>query len=427
MLKGTIKTIFTGVLILTLGLFSTLVSASSDEGYPTFSHSTDPVTGYTVLSDSISWIPSEDGLTCTVEYDIQNQNGDKYHVEGAKAQLWGENTMEATCTQPMHAFYRATLFGSTYASGQLSIGEPLGHDFEEIKRVIVKAPTCDTDGSAYAIQKCTRCGLEERIDLDDQMKAYHHLWGEIQTEYLAVENILTDRDGAVIPDEDGMPQLDDISTKGIYSIRSFQVCELDPEHVRELGVEEKTLSPEEKAAAVENLKARAIGMNEVALKWEVSEDADGYIILRNGKQIGYTVEEVNYIDKEASSEEFNFYWVVPFKKTTGGIWPGERGKYVWAIGRVLEGVDALKAETVEEGIKLSWDPVENANGYVILSKTGSNKAPFNEPVRVPGTVYLNTMAEEGLSLYWVYAVYTDKAGNIVAAGEVSPYAWAYAE
>lgn len=63
----------------------------------------------------------------------------------------------------------------------------------------------------------------------------------------------------------------------------------------------------------------------------------------------------------------------------------------------------------------------------MLSKTGSNTAPFNAPVEVEGTS-CTVKAEAGkVQFYWVYATYTNADGNRVAAGKVSPFAWAIAE
>lgn len=859
------------------------------DGYPTRDHSAEPVTGYTVVQDSIQWFPSKDGSTCKVEYDIQNGEGETYHVTGAQAELWDEKTLPATCTEPMAAFYRVTLFGDVYASGELTIGDPLGHNWQEIKRVVLVAPTCEEAGDGYAVEKCARCGLEQTISIKDQLEAYGHDWGEEQIEYIPVENILVDEDGNVVLDEKGIPELDDITKDGKYQVRTYQVCKRDETHINEVDLSEeqivlakkgvkayvtdevnvaesnsliglqysefneippfaeieledctkdakfevtfftaedrpvshewitipahhmpmriqiefpdqydyddaivtynedgtysiynkscyrdityfevihcsaagcpndacdekylvangeehdseheisrvqKTKSPDgdhiintdvwkaleeleepvdydeivetygwtedplhnkkdsdpkatrhdtyvlisentatctengevtvqfvckickqvikemtletealghiyqpavgenvveptcttqghydaviyckrcnevlwkreavkiprlahsnelgvhqdakgndesdgpdyeydktaavefvgdvvvdfngnilkgewinnseedltyvgtkagdqgyasyaedytvvgkvytvceycgghrvdlydadlevldvqkstkngypgsitieatyvkdgeeataqgtfdyytsineyqsrvekapeeptpvqpqpevpEQLPAVENLKAATAGMNKVTLTWDAVEGANGYLILKNGTQIAYTTGATTYTDKNASAENFEFYWVIPYQTVNGKNYKGELSNYVWGIGRVVGQVKSLTATAAEGTVELSWSAVSGANGYVVLSKTGSNTAPFNAPVEVEGTS-CTVKAEAGkVQFYWVYATYTNADGNRVAAGKVSPFAWAIAE
>ena len=176
--------------------------------------------------------------------------------------------------------------------------------------------------------------------------------------------------------------------------------------------------------AVSGLNATPTGMNTVTLTWNKSEGADGYLILRGGKQIGYSMTN-SYVDSSANANDFNYYWVIPFAKQNGKTVKGQLSNYVWALGRIVGQVQKVTAQAGKSGIKLSWNAVDGANGYVILSKTGSSKAAFNAPVKTAETSYTDMSAASGVTqFYWVYAVYNNAAGQTQAAGKVSPFAWA---
>jgi len=189
----------------------------------------------------------------------------------------------------------------------------------------------------------------------------------------------------------------------------------------------KPAEPEQKLPAVEGLKAANAGINKIQVTWNAVEGADGYLVLKNGIQVGYTTGATSYLDRNASAEDFSYYWVIPYKKTASGNAKGELSNYVWAIGRVVAPVAELKAEAAKGGVNLTWIAADGANAYVILSKTDSNKAAFNAPVEVTGTSY-TAKAEAGkVQFYWVYAIYNNAEGRRVVAGKVSPFAWAIAE
>ena len=177
--------------------------------------------------------------------------------------------------------------------------------------------------------------------------------------------------------------------------------------------------------AVANLKAKAAGNRTVALSWNIVDGADGYLILRGGKQIGYSMSTF-FTDSQADPDNFNYYWVIPFARRNGKIIKGELGGYVWALGRVIGEIPGVTAEQLSKGsTRLRWKAADGANAYVILSKTGSEKAAFNPPVTVTGTQYTDKNRPSGkVMYYWVYGIYKNKNGAVSAAGKISPYAWA---
>lgn len=181
--------------------------------------------------------------------------------------------------------------------------------------------------------------------------------------------------------------------------------------------------------AVTGMKAKVIGMNKVTLNWNAVGGAEGYFIIgmnkdRKGGQIAFTAG-TSWTDTAADADAFNFYWVQPYNRDeTGKIVKGKLGNYVYALGRNVGNTGKVTATVVNNGVKLSWNKVSGANSYVILSKTGSNKAAFNTPMYTNKTSFIDITASSGkVTYYWVYGVYKNASGTVLAAGNISPFAW----
>ena len=176
------------------------------------------------------------------------------------------------------------------------------------------------------------------------------------------------------------------------------------------------------------ISAKAVGMNRVQIQWAAAAGADGYLVLRDGKQIGFTsgLNSTSYIDNAAKSDEFNYYWVIPYSMNGGYLIKGELSPYTWAIGRTIGKVGNI---TVKPGVMiahsmlLDWPAVQGANGYVVLSKTKGNS--FFNPVKVQTSVgAIDIVNQKGeVRFYWVYGIYTDKNGKRLCAGPISDYVW----
>lgn len=182
--------------------------------------------------------------------------------------------------------------------------------------------------------------------------------------------------------------------------------------------------------AVTGMTTSVIGMNKVKLNWKAVSGSEGYFIIgmnkdRKGGQIAFTTN-TSWMDTAADADAFNFYWVQPYNRDeTGKIVKGKLGNYVYALGRNVGNTGKVTATVVNNGVKLSWNKVSGANSYVILSKTGSNKAAFNTPMYTNKTSFIDTTAPSGkVTYYWVYGVYKNASGTVLAAGNISPFAWA---
>ena len=177
---------------------------------------------------------------------------------------------------------------------------------------------------------------------------------------------------------------------------------------------------------VTGLKARATGREEVTLSWSTLKDAEGYIILRDGNQIGYVIKQSSYVDTAASPDHMNYYWVIPFSHSKNGIKKGKISDYAWAIGWTVAPAGTVATEISPGVITLRWDAIEGASSYVILSKTGTVEAPFDQPHYSSVTEFSDNIstASGTIMYYWVYGIYTNSEGGVLTAGKASPFAWA---
>ena len=182
--------------------------------------------------------------------------------------------------------------------------------------------------------------------------------------------------------------------------------------------------------AVTGLKARTVGQKKITLTWNKVSNATGYFIIRlnaankGGTQIGYTTG-TSYTDSSAYGGGYNFYWVMPFyKNESGNIVKGPVGTYVYAFGGYISKIKNVRVTNSGNALRISWSGDAGANSYVIMSKTGSSKAAFNKNITVNGTSYTDRNISAGqIKYYWVYGIYRDGNGKIMAAGPVSDYSW----
>lgn len=199
----------------------------------------------------------------------------------------------------------------------------------------------------------------------------------------------------------------------------------------EISREEVEVEPDEPAKTlgqVENLKAATYGTSTI-ITWDALEGADGYIVvaideIAHGQQIGYT-STTSFVDKYAKSEDYNYYWVIPyFKNAEGKIVKGELTGYKYAIAQTEMNV---VAETAENGVALTWDAVDGATSYIVKAKAASDKAA-TVIATVTDTEYVdvNASADE-FTFYWVFPCYTNAAGKtVVGSIDASQYVYGIA-
>lgn len=209
----------------------------------------------------------------------------------------------------------------------------------------------------------------------------------------------------------------DMTASGIeYNYYRVYPCVTDSSGKRTVGpsnayVFAKALLPE----AV-NVKAVAAGKNKVKLAWSKVTGADGYLIYR---QVGkgtyayrYMTSNLSYIDTTASDTEYNFYWVFPYYNQENMISVGLSGKYVFALG-VLTAVTGLKAQTIGKTIKLTWNKVAGAEGYLIYRQEGKDSFKYLYMKDASATSYVDAKCSAlDYNYYRVYP-YHKKGAKII--------------
>ena len=113
------------------------------------------------------------------------------------------------------------------AVAEAAKGHKWGEKAEYITYVEV-APTCDADGSKQAYEHCENDWnhTRRRTDLDIIIPAQHTFEGEEKISYVAVKNIKVDANGNCVLGEDGKPQLENGSKRGVYQKVVSQYCKV---------------------------------------------------------------------------------------------------------------------------------------------------------------------------------------------------------
>ncbi len=173
-----------------------------------------------------------------------------------------------------------------------------------------------------------------------------------------------------------------------------------------------------KPSSVKNLKAEVKGIKTVKLMWSAVGNADGYIIYRrigSGKfTYRYMVSETTYTDTTAKTGEINFYRVYAYKNVNGKRVLSEAGNYDYAKPAPVA-VTTLNAKaTGINTVKLTWNKVADADGYIIYRRIGNGQ--FTYRYMVSGTTYTDTTAKSAeINFYRVYAYKNINGKRLIGA------------
>lgn len=183
-------------------------------------------------------------------------------------------------------------------------------------------------------------------------------------------------------------------------------------------------------AKITGVKAVNSGKKRVTLSWKATPGANCYLIYgqKNGKY-GYvgTSTGTSFTDTAALDTEYNFYWVFPClkDKSTGKMYPGACGKYVFAKG-YCPAVKSFAATGVRGGVKLTWAKATAADGYLIYGKTQSGTYHFIAQLGGSTVTYTDKKASKTeWNFYWIYAYHKDSKGNLIV-GDATAYKFAKA-
>ena len=179
-------------------------------------------------------------------------------------------------------------------------------------------------------------------------------------------------------------------------------------------------------AEVTNLKSDPAGKGRVTLTWTASSGAEGYLIYgqKNGKYsyVGMTTQGTTYTDTKALYDDYNYYWVFPYVKDSfGNMVPRDTTKYVFAKG-ICPAATNLKAASVKGGVKLTWDKVQDAEGYLIYGIVDGKPYGYVGMTTL-GTTYTDKKASTTqYNYYWVYPYFKDSNGKMIV-GQTGKYTY----
>ena len=163
--------------------------------------------------------------------------------------------------------------------------------------------------------------------------------------------------------------------------------------------------------AVTNFNTQIMGANLVKLSWNAVKGADGYIIYRkiaDGKfEYRYMVSNTTYTDTTAQTGEYNFYRVYPYKNVNGNRVLGPSNEYKYAKPMPLA-VTNLKTIRQNSNIKITWNTVSNADGYIIYRQS-PNDSKMVYRYMVNSTSFVDT--QTSAPGYYYYRVYAYKNVN----------------
>ena len=182
----------------------------------------------------------------------------------------------------------------------------------------------------------------------------------------------------------------------------------------------------EPPAEVTDLKAASAGKGKVRLTWTGSAGAEGYLIYgqKDGKYgyVGMTTQGTTFTDTKALYDDYNYYWVFPYVKDSAGkMVPRDTTKYVFAKG-ICPAATNLKAASVKGGVKLTWDKVLDAEGYLIYGIVDGKPYGYVGMTTL-GTTYTDKKASTTqYNYYWVYPYFKDSNGKMIV-GQTAKYTY----
>ena len=158
-----------------------------------------------------------------------------------------------------------------------------------------------------------------------------------------------------------------------------------------------------------SVKVTSVGYNSVKLTWKMVKGANGYVIYRKTGSGSYKkIAKVSknttttYTDKSLKCGTVYTYTVAAYKtqdgRTTTGAYnkTGIKGKPVPAKPR------SLKVSTSNSSIKLSWEKVTGASGYIILksSNNGNSFTRIKTQTGINNTTYTDYSVNANFQKYY---------------------------
>ena len=184
-----------------------------------------------------------------------------------------------------------------------------------------------------------------------------------------------------------------------------------------------------------SVKAVAVDTQSAKITWQATGDLDGYVVHRMGPgetKFSYRTMFTNrdtksFIDKNLKEDSIYYYRIYGFKYDSEGkiVFSGSGGSknYVWVkLPKDVAPVSGLEAASAgRDKIKLTWNKVSGAEGYIIYRKVGNED--FKYRYMVSGTSFVDTTPMAGeYNYYRVYAYVTKDGVKKLSASTSYVYA-----
>lgn len=179
-------------------------------------------------------------------------------------------------------------------------------------------------------------------------------------------------------------------------------------------------------AAVTDLKAKSVGTRSIQLTWGASGGADGYLIYSQNSKKKYSYcgmvssNKTSYIDTNAQTGEYNYYWVFPYKEVNGKKIVGQIDGYTYATAIPATATN-IKAAAEGASIKLTWNKVSDVDGYIIYRQLPGEKN-MSYRYTVTGTGFVDNTAQlDDYNFYRIYPYKRVNGKNIIAISDKYVY------
>ncbi len=170
---------------------------------------------------------------------------------------------------------------------------------------------------------------------------------------------------------------------------------------------------------VRNIKCTPAGRNKVKLSWDAVPTAEGYLIYaqKDGVYgfVGMTTQGTTYTDVNALDTDYNYYWVFAFiTDSQGRRIPGKCQMYAYGKG-VCAAVTGLRASSGSGYVKLTWNQVADADGYLIYGIRPGGEYGYIG-MTTTGTSFTDRSASaSAYTFYWVYPYHLNN-GKMIPGG-----------
>ena len=178
---------------------------------------------------------------------------------------------------------------------------------------------------------------------------------------------------------------------------------------------------------VQNVQARAVGLNSVHLSWDSVDNVDGYMIFRklaNGElEYVYLTPNTRFTDLQAYRDQYNFYFIFGYRTSWGGKHiTASPSHYVYARPGLAD-VKHLTAAQKNNRVVLTWQSVPFADGYVIYRKEdGQTTLDYMYMIDANHTRWTDVNPIRGKVNYYFVTPYF-KEGDTMHIKPVKPYTY----